>query len=106
MTENKEFFKDGLIRSVPKSVIPVSLTFFVLMDFPKHANTCTISPFCVLRGLWSKFLNYDLFMSLKSFFILTNRANPDEMMHYAATHLGLHCLPMNLLAGIQNEKGI
>ena len=26
------------------------------------------------------------------------------MLHYAAFHLGLHCLPWYLFAGIQNEK--
>ena len=25
--------------------------------------------------------------------ILANSADPDEMQHYAAFHLGLHCLP-------------
>ena len=37
-------------------------------------------------------------------FILANSADPDEMPHHAAFHLGLHCLPMHLFAGIQNEK--
>ena len=26
-------------------------------------------------------------------FVLANSADPDEMLHYAAFHLGLHCLP-------------
>ena len=29
---------------------------------------------------------------LKIFFTCTNRVDPDEMQHYAAFHLGLHCL--------------
>ena len=29
---------------------------------------------------------------LKIFFTFTNSADPDEMPHYAAFHLGLHCL--------------
>ena len=51
----------------------------------------------------SKFLNNDLFMSLKINFIIENIADPDEMQHYAAFHMGLHCLLeyMYLFTGIQ-----
>ena len=31
------------------------------------------------------------FLSLKIYFVLANSADPDEM-HYAAFHVGLHCL--------------
>ena len=34
-----------------------------------------------------------IFLSLKVVFILANSADPDEMLHHAAVHLGLHCLP-------------
>ena len=44
------------------------------------------------------------FLSLKIVFIFANSADPDEMPHYAAFHLGLHCLPINLFIDIQNEK--
>ena len=37
-------------------------------------------------------LNYDLFLSLIVVLFLANSADPDEMKHYAAFHLGLHCL--------------
>ena len=37
-------------------------------------------------------------------FIFANNADPDEILHHAAFHLGLHCLPKYLLTGIQNEK--
>ena len=33
-----------------------------------------------------------VFLSLKISFVLVNSVDPDEMMHYAAFHLGLHCL--------------
>ena len=33
------------------------------------------------------------FLFLKIIFALANGAEPDEMPHYAAFHLGLHCLP-------------
>ena len=34
-----------------------------------------------------------LLLSLKIFFVFSNSADPDVMPHYAAFHLGLHCLP-------------
>ena len=37
-------------------------------------------------------------------FILANSTDPDEMLPYAAFHLGLHCLPKYPFTGIQNEK--
>ena len=40
-----------------------------------------------------------VFFWLKIYFVLVNSADPDEMPHYAAFHLGLHCLPKNLLRG-------
>ena len=32
------------------------------------------------------------FLSLKIDFVLANSEDPDEMQHYAESHLGLHCL--------------
>ena len=40
-------------------------------------------PLYILRG--------HTFFSLKIDFVLPNSADPDEMPHYAAFHLGLHC---------------
>ena len=34
-----------------------------------------------------------VFLSLKIVFVLANSVDPDEMLHHAAFHLGLHCLP-------------
>ena len=45
-------------------------------------------------------------MSLKVVLILANSADPDEMQHYAAFHLGLHCLPKNLFRGLSVYKGL
>ena len=50
----------------------------------------------------SKFLYNDAFLSLKIVLILENSADPDEMLHDAAFHLGLHCLPTYLFTSIQN----
>ena len=57
-----------------------------------------------LKGSHVKCLDYDVFMSLKIVFILANRADPDEMLPYAAFHLGLHCLPQYLFtAGLISQ---
>ena len=42
---------------------------------------------------FSKSLNISI---PEDFLILANSADPDEMQHYAAFHLGLHCLPKYL----------
>ena len=51
------------------------------------------------------FLKYDVFLSLKVVLILANSALPDEMQHYAAFHLGLHCLPKYPFRDLQYIKG-
>ena len=40
--------------------------------------------------------------------LLANNADPDQMPHYVASDLGLHCLPMSLLwfPGKNGLKGI
>ena len=52
------------------------------------------------------FLNFYVFLSLKDVLILANSADPDEMQHYAAFHLGPHCLPKNLFRNFQYTKGL
>ena len=44
-----------------------------------------------------KYLNYDVLVSLKIVFISANSVDPDERLHNAAFHLGLHCLPNTCL---------
>ena len=44
-------------------------------------------------------------MSAKIVFILANSAYPNEMLPYAAFHLGLHGLSKYLFTGSQNEMG-
>ena len=41
------------------------------------------------------FPNKIAFLSLKIVFVLANSVDPDEMPHYVAFHLGLHCVPKN-----------
>ena len=54
------------------------LTLFIPMDFPKHIDTIYMGK--SILGHRSKFLNYDVFMSLKIVFILAYIADPDEML--------------------------
>ena len=64
------------------------------MDLPKRTDTISVGlPILYFKGAQVKVLNYDVFLSLKVVLILANSADPDEMQHYAAFHLGLHCLP-------------
>ena len=65
------------------------------MDFPKYYwhNEYGIIQFFILRDHRSKFLDYDITMSLKIVFTSANSAGPDEMPPWVAFHLGLHCLP-------------
>ena len=51
-----------------------------------------------------KFQEKYVFLSLMIVFILANSADPDEMPHYAAFHLGLHCLPKYPFEGFQPTK--
>ena len=46
-----------------------------------------------------------VFLSLKIGFVLANSADPDEMLHYAAFYLGLHCLPKYQFRGFRFTKG-
>ena len=43
---------------------------------------------------------------LKTFFTCTNSVAPDEMQHYAAFHLGLHCLQKYSFRGFPEYKGL
>ena len=52
------------------------------------------------KGSEVAFLNYDIFLSLKVVLILANSADPDEMQHNAAFHLGLNCLLQDSFRGV------
>ena len=36
---------------------------------------------------------------------LSKKSEPDKMQHYAAFHLGLHCLPKYPFRGLNSTKG-
>ena len=46
-----------------------------------------------------------IFISLKIDFVLANSAEPDEMPHHAAFHLGLYCLPKYLFRVFPSPNG-
>ena len=50
-------------------------------------------------------LKNNVFLSLKVVLILINSADPDEMQHHAAFHLGPHCLSKYPFRGFQHTKG-
>ena len=77
------------------------------MDFPVHIDTVSMGlPIMYFKRSQVEFLIYDVFLSLKVVFILVNSSDPDEMQHYAAFHLGLHCLPKYPFRGFQYTKGL
>ena len=77
-----------------------------LMDFPIHIDTISFGlPIAQYEGHRWYFTNYDVFTSLKVVLVLANGADPDEMQHCAAFHLGLHCLPKYLFRCFQYTKG-
>ena len=45
-----------------------------------------------------------VFFCQRIFFTFTNSVDSDEMQHYAAFHLGLHCLQKYLFRGFPNIK--
>ena len=49
---------------------------------------------CHFRGVGSIFL---LLFYFRWKLLLANSVDPDQMSHYVASDLGLHCLPMTLL---------
>ena len=76
----------------------VTLSFLILFTHCLLVNTSTVicwtSP-CVILGvsfLFSCFYSIFLWKIL-----LANNVDPDQMPHYLASDLGLHCLPSTLL---------
>ena len=63
------------------------------MDFPIQIATIRIGLPIIFKGSEVDFPNKYVLRSLNIEIIIINIADPDEMQHYAAFHLGLHCLP-------------
>ena len=74
------------------------------MGFPIHDDTISIGlPILYFKGPQVEVSKNDA--SLKVVLILANIADPDEMQHYAAFHLGLHCLPKYPFRGFEYTMG-
>ena len=65
---------------------------------------CNYSPFLdhkILQKLLSLQIKYSTFHEkcglLQKYNIFANSVDPDEMLHIAASHLGLHCLQSSFL---------
>ena len=70
------------------------------MDFPIHIDTISMGlSILSFKRTQVEVSNCDDFLSLNVDLILANSADPDEMQHYAAFHLDLHCLPKYPLRG-------
>ena len=66
------------------------------MITPLFIQYTSDGPLYILRGHTITGYNFQkniVSISLKISFVLANSADPDEMPHDAAFHLGLHCLP-------------
>ena len=60
---------------------------------------------CTYPGVSGYNFQKIVFFYLQIFFTFTNSVDPDEMQHYAAFHLGLHCLQKYLFGVFMNTKG-
>ena len=72
------------------------------MDFPIHIDTISmeLSILCV----WGSQVEFTKLWCI-SVLILANSADPDDMQHYAAFHLGLRCLTKYPFSSFQYTKG-
>ena len=59
----------------------------------------------ITEGNRLEFQNEDVFQFLKIIFILAHSSDPDEMLHSAAFHQGLHCLPKHPFTAFQYTNG-
>ena len=76
------------------------------MDFPIHIDTISIGlPIVYFKRSQVEFSKLSGISVPDVVLILANSADPDEMQHDVAFHLGLHCLPKYLFRGFQYTKG-
>ena len=71
-----------------------SYALFTPMEFSIMVNTFKSGrSTAYIEGIHVNFPNNIVFLSLEVDFVLANSTNPDEMLYYAAFHLGLYCMP-------------
>ena len=77
------------------------------MDFPTHIDTIGMGlPIMYFKGSQVELSKLGCISVHENYLFLANSADPDEMQHYAAFHLGLHCLPNFPFGGFQYTKGM
>ena len=69
-------------------------SLFILMNSSIDIDIMNLGWFIVHIKMYQEFPNFDEVkpQSLKIVIIVANCADPDEMLHSAEIHLGLHCL--------------
>ena len=70
-------------------VCVLTLIHYILVD--SSTVLCWMCPFVILRDVGPI-----LFYFFKEI-LLANNVDPDQMPHYVAFDLGVHCMPMTLL---------
>ena len=74
--------------------VPIYLNPLYLVDF--SIVICWTSPFVIL-GVLGLFYCLSSIVLWKILLLLANNVDPDQMPHYVASDLGLHCLPLTFL---------
>ena len=91
------FFRTKNIGRIRVNTFINFLTLYALMDSSFFVLFNKVGMVhCIYWGVMGyNFHIKNLFLSLKIVFVIANSVDPDEMPHYTAFHLGLHCLPKN-----------
>ena len=95
-----------MLRTFQMPLVYEPLTNFRPMEFSIKLHTIKSGwSIIYIEGSWvriSKKILY--FFPLKIDLVFSSSADPDEMLHYTAFHLGLHGLPKYLFRGFQSTK--
>ena len=79
-----------------------------ILDFPIHIDTISMGlPIVYFKGSqvdFSKLHVWCIFVP-EGCFNLSKQCRPDKMQHYAAFHLGFHCMSKYPFSGSQFTKG-
>ena len=90
--KGRKKFNRPMLRCMTHSIRYIILAFFIQMDFPIHIITISMDlSILYLMG------HINIYLYVKINFNLANSADRDEMTHYAAFHVGLHCLPKYMI---------
>ena len=86
--------------------VVVSLTLCTLLDCPINIHTVRMGWSIIqIRVHMVNYSNNYVLQSQESVFNLANSAGPDEMPHFAAFHLSLHCVSKYPFMVFQYTKG-